>query len=84
VLDVQVRPAAQEVEVFIEHDGAEGLSCPHCGPACGRCDRRHRPWRHLDTCRFRTTLTAEVPRVQCPEQGVLWLAVPRAERGIAR
>jgi len=42
------------------------------------------PWGHLDTCQFRTTLTAEVPRVQCPEPGVLWLAVPRAERGIAR
>jgi len=81
VRDVELRPAVQEVEVFIEHAGSVGLSCPQCGQACGRHDTRRRSWRHLDICQFRTTLTAEVPRVQCPEHGVLQLAVPWAERG---
>lgn len=81
VREVELRSAAQEVEVFIEHDGSEGLRCPKCGQACGRHDTRRRSWRHLDTCQFRTTLTAEVPRVQCPEHGVLQLEVPWSERG---
>jgi len=79
--EVQLRPATQEVEVFIQHDGAASLCCPQCGQACGRYDTRRRSWRHLDTCQFHTVLTADVPRVSCPEHGVLQLNVPWAERG---
>lgn len=81
VREVELRAVAEEVEVFIEHDDSVGLSCPRCGQSCGRHDTRRRSWRHLDTCQFRTTLTAEVPRVQCPEHGVLQLEVPWSERG---
>ena len=79
--EVQLRPATQEVEVFIQHDGSASLCCPQCGQACGRYDTRRRSWRHLDTCQFHTVLTADVPRVSCPEHGVLQLNVPWAERG---
>ena len=79
--EVELRPATQEVEVFIQHDGSASLCCPQCGRACGRYDTRRRSWRHLDTCQFHTVLTADVPRVSCPEHGVLQLSVPWAERG---
>ena len=81
VFDVELRSEAEEVEVFIEHDGRRGLACPKCGRVCARHDTRRRSWRHLDTCQFRTTLTAEVPRVRCPEHGVLQLPVPWSDRG---
>ncbi len=79
--DEELRSEVEEVEVFIEHDGTQGLACPECGQACARHDTRRRSWRHLDTCQFRTRLTAEVPRVTCPEHGVLQLPVPWSERG---
>lgn len=34
---------------------------------------------HLDTCQFKTFLHARIPRVDCPEHGVLQVKVPWAE-----
>ena len=38
-----------------------------------------RQWRHLNTCQFHTLVHARVPRVQCPEHGVVQVKVPWAE-----
>ncbi len=81
VRDVELRCKMQEVEVFIEHDGMQGLLRPECGRAYARHDTRQRSRRHLDTCQFRTRLRAEVSRVKCPEHGVLQLPLPWSERG---
>jgi transposase len=78
VADVALRLSDGEVEVSIEHDGTP-LQCPQCQARCARYDARRRTWRHLDTCQYRTLLTAEVPRVKCPNHGVLQIAVPWAE-----
>ena len=42
-------------------------------------DSRRRRWRHLDTCQYKTILEADVPRVKCPEHGVVTTTVPWAE-----
>lgn len=79
VVDVALRAADQQVEVFIEHDGEAPLSCPQCSQPVARYDTRRRTWRHLDTCQYQTRLTAEVPRVNCPEHGVHQVPVPWSE-----
>lgn len=68
-------------ELVVKVSLAEGvqLSCPHCGRASPGYDRRVRRWRHLDTCQYVTILEAEVPRLTCPEHGVVTAAVPWAE-----
>jgi transposase len=81
VRDVDPRLEAREVEIFIALDENTALSCPVCGVTCGRYDSRSRSWRHLDTMQYKTLLTAEVPRVKCPEHGVKQLRVPWAEPG---
>ena len=81
VREVKLRAEAQEVEVFIEHDGAQGLRCPQHGKTCAQHDKRWHSWRPLDTCEFRMPLTAEVPWVGCAGHGVLQREVPWAERG---
>lgn len=58
-------------------------------PACGVCreraplyDRGHRRrWRSLDDGLLRVYLEAELPRVACPEHGVVMAAVPWARHG---
>jgi transposase len=77
---VEVRAASEEVEVFVEHE-ATSLACPMCDGAAGRYDTRRRTWRHLDTCQYKTLLTAEVPRTKCKEHGVHQMRVPWAEPG---
>jgi transposase len=83
VRDVDLDLKAQEVRVNVEAPGDARFSCPTCGRECGRYDRRERRWRHLDTCQLKTVLVAQVPRVQCPEHGVLQVKVPWAEPGSA-
>lgn len=53
--------------------------CPQCRKLCPDYDRRTRRWRHLDTCQLKTVLEADVPRVKCPEHGVVMVRVPWAE-----
>lgn len=81
VRDVELRAEGEQVEVFVGHDGRSQLKCPQCGRASPRYDERRRSWRHLDTCQYRTVLTADVPRVKCAEHGVHQVQVDWAEPG---
>ncbi|TCO75049.1 ISL3 family transposase [Chromatocurvus halotolerans] len=80
VSSVNVSLADDEVEVEVNYAG-DKLSCPRCGTACPRYDKRRRRWRHLDTCQLKTLLVADVPRVECQEHGVVTVDVPWAEPG---
>lgn len=56
------------------------LPCPACGKPCPKEDHREkRTWRHLDTMQFETTIICRVPRVNCPDHGVLSAQVPFAK-----
>jgi len=69
------------IEVAVSHSGAHPLSCPSCQQSRPGYDRRPRRWRHLDTCQYQTILVCEVPRIECPEHGVLQVQVPWADEG---
>jgi transposase len=79
VTGVTLATESEEVRVSIEPVAGTRFACPTCGKACPGYDSRRRSWRHLDTCQFKTILEAEVPRVECPEHGVLQIRVPWAE-----
>jgi len=81
VVDVDLAPDQEMVDVHVEVAGAHRLPCPECGELCPKRDHRVRRWRHLDTCQYRTTLVARVPRIECPTHGVLQIKVPWAEPG---
>lgn len=74
VTDVRLDVPAGKVEVVVEHRG-EGC-CPQCGKACPGYDSRPRRWRHLDTCQLQTLLVTDLPRVECPEHGVVRVSTP--------
>lgn len=80
VADVLLNVKDQEVTVLVDTEPSIQLVCPECNKASPRYDKRPRRWRHLDTCQFMTTIEADVPRVTCPEHGVLQVSVPWAER----
>jgi transposase len=81
VTAVDLSAQQEEVRVTIEAQGSARFTCPSCDKPCPRYDSRRRSWRHLDTCQFRTLLVADVPRVECPEHGVVQVHVPWAEPG---
>ena len=79
VTDVKLDTKGEEVEVVVSLEPGYETTCPTCGKAAMRYDSRRRRWRHLDTCQFRTFLSAEVPRVECPVHKILQIRVPWAE-----
>ena len=81
VVDVQLDVRGGEVRVKVEAKADAQFACPECGKQSAGYDTRERSWRHLDTCQFKTILTAPVPRVRCGEHGVLQISVPWAEPG---
>lgn len=81
VSDVELSLKAGEVKVHVEQETGAQQCCPHCATVCPGYDHRQRIWRHLDTCQFKTLLVANLPRVKCPEHGVVTVHVPWAEPG---
>jgi len=75
-LDVQ----GQRVDVWAEHAGGVRWACPECAQGLSLYDHvEERTWRHLDSCSYRTYLHARIPRVACPEHGVVQIRIPWAE-----
>jgi len=77
-LDVQ----SVRVDIEVEPRKEAHWQCPVCGKAVALYDHAEtRTWRHLDSCQFQTYLHARVPRVGCPEHGILNATLPWGERG---
>lgn len=81
VNNVELALGTGQVKVHVESEPGAQLRCPRCGKAVAGYDKRRRQWGHLDTCQYQTILSAEVPRVKCPEHGVCQIEVPWAESG---
>jgi transposase len=81
VSHVELDKPSQTVIVRVRLSDDAVLACPTCQRPCAGYDKRTRQWRHLNTMQFRTVLEADVPRVECPEHGIIQTRVPWAEPG---
>jgi transposase len=80
VTDVKLDVESTEIHVHLEHADGCRWNCPHCSRELACYDHApERQWRHLNTCQFHTLVHARVPRVECPEHGVVQVKVPWAE-----
>ena len=80
VVNVELDITRQQVTVTADA-GPGPYPCPECQETVPGYDRKHRRWRHLDTCQFTTWVQTGVPRVRCPVHGVKQITVPWAEPG---
>jgi transposase len=77
---VDLNTADQRVDIWLEHDFGVHWKCPKCSQTFTCRDHaEERVWRHMDTCQFGTYLHARIPRIECPDHGVLQIKVPWAE-----
>jgi transposase len=77
-VDLQV--SGGRVDIWVAHETGIRWACPVCSQELPLYDHSdERAWRHLDTCQFKTYVHGRVPRVECPEHGVLQVKVPWAE-----
>lgn len=68
-----------EVALRVQWRAEVALVCSGCGQVGPGYDRRPRRWRHLNTMQWKTFISAEVPRVNCPKCGVKQVRVAWAE-----
>ena len=69
----------ETVTVHVAVDSEEKHRCSKCNAVSPGYDSRKRTWRHLDTCQYKTLVTAYVPRVECATHGCDTVDVPWAE-----
>ena len=79
VTRVEPTRTPKELRVEVQRTGGRPLRCPHCGEASPGYDARRREWRNLDAWGYKTFLVCNVPRIRCPEHGVVTIRVPWAE-----
>lgn len=68
-----------EIALTVQWQPGTALVCPSCGVVAPGYDSRPRRWRHLNTMQWKTFITADVPRVNCPRCGVKQVRVAWAE-----
>jgi transposase len=80
---VECRFEGEPKRLLLKLDFEEGkhFGCPECGKLCATHDTSVRRWRHLDFFQYECLLEARAPRSNCPEHGVLSVAVPWAREG---
>lgn len=80
VAQVKLCVQKMRVDVWVEHDAGLRWQCAQCSYTGSLHDHSdERTWRHLDSCMFLTYLHGRIPRLRCPEHGVLQVRVPWAE-----
>ncbi len=69
ITDVEFINIPWELRMRVTYVGE--YACPHCARICPRYDTRERKWRDENIHEARTYITAEFPRVNCPEHGIV-------------
>lgn len=72
----------KRLDIRIDFAPGSVFCCPECGqPGMKAYDTSEATWRHLNFFQHETYLTARVPRISCPECGILKLkSLPWAHR----
>lgn len=77
ILDIQIDPDENTQKIMLDFDRGATFECPKCGEiGCKPHDTHPERKRHLDFHGYHCCLHARVPRVICPNCGVVTVNVP--------
>jgi len=69
------------IKVFADFPRGSTFCCPVCGKDAKAYDTTEKEWRHLNFFQYACYLAVRVPRIDCPDHGVLQIDVPWARDG---
>ena len=75
---IEFTPEEQRIDLFLDFHSGSKFHCPTCGKEKPVYDSEEHTWRHLNFFQYKAYLHARQPRTNCPECGVLTVAVPWA------
>jgi transposase len=72
IKEVALKTAEKRVDIYIDHSSGFAFPCPKCQRLCSVYDHmKEREFQHLNVCQMATFIHVRLPRVECPEHGVL-------------
>ena len=81
IADIQIEPHDKTEKILLDFDKGATFECPKCGmKGCKTHDTHPERKRHLDFHGYHCCLEARVPRVICPNCGVVTINVPWGRR----
>ncbi|HWQ67283.1 MAG TPA: transposase, partial [Methanospirillum sp.] len=81
IRDIQIEPHDKKQIIMLDFDKGSTFECPKCGKnGCKPHDTHPERKRHLDFHGYHCCLHARVPRVTCPDCGVIKINVPWGRR----
>src|SRR5487761_1420273 len=80
VIDQRLETGKQpnDLPLAVAAEPGARFPCPTCGRLCKLHDWKETTWRHLNFFQHACFVSARVPRTDCPDHGVLRIAVPWA------
>lgn len=81
IVKIEFHEQGKRLDVHIDFPKGSAFSCPVCGKQAKAYDTAEKRWRHMNFFQHECHLVARVPRIQCPDDGVLQVAVPWARKG---
>jgi transposase len=81
IVKVEFHGQGKRLDVHIDFPKGSVFACPVCGKEAKAYDTTGKRWRHMNFFQHECHLVARVPRIQCPDDGVLQVAVPWARKG---
>lgn len=69
------------IKVNINFPRGSVFCCPVCGKEAKAYDTTEKEWRHLNFFQYACYLTVRVPRIDCPNDGILQIDIPWAREG---
>jgi transposase len=71
----------RHLDMTVDFKDGSRFKCPQCGEPCPVYDTSTKKYRHLDFFHHKAFISARVPRISCPQHGVLQASVPWARPG---
>lgn len=78
---VEFKESEGAVKVFVDFPRGSVFCCPVCGKSVKAYDTTEKEWRHLSFFQYACYLVVRVPRISCPDDGILQVNVPWVREG---
>lgn len=81
IVNVEFDEEDKRLDIYMDFPKGSVFACPKCGRQAKAYDTKQQRWRHLNFFQHECHLVARLPRIECPDDGVLKVEVPWARKG---
>lgn len=81
IVKVEFHEHGKRLDIHIDFPKGSVFVCPACGKEAKAYDTTEKQWRHMNFFQHECYIVGRLPRIECPDDGVLQITVPWARKG---